>query len=264
MAITIYWPTKVINVPQADLTLLSGSLYELNLNTFRLALKDLEDDDAGRVFERTHKHNTEVTVSGFTLGRVVEIINGYTVTFEDGQYAVNLVGANSNVADVTNVNQVSVRPFNAAGLITVTTGSGVTEQDKLDIAQDVWERSEAADLIARHPAALVGGRMDASMGAVAGASAGVPNLSTSLGLMKSGTIDDTAFAPTLTEFECSDITDSTANLYLGRIVYIVSGPAQYAPAEITAYTLAGGRGHFTVSPALPATPGNGDLILITA
>jgi len=35
---------------------------------------------------------------------------------KDGQYAVNLVGANSNVGDVVNVNQVSVRSSNSAGL----------------------------------------------------------------------------------------------------------------------------------------------------
>jgi hypothetical protein len=48
---------------------------------------------------------------------VIEIINDYTVTFEDGQYAVNLVGANSNIADRVNVNQVSVRAANSAGLV---------------------------------------------------------------------------------------------------------------------------------------------------
>jgi len=134
MAISIDWATQVITVPQVYLTPLGGSIYELNLNTFRLSLKDLEDDEDGIIFPKTHNHNPPVTVSGVTVARVIEIINGYTVTFEDGQYAVNLVGANSNVADVTNVNQVSVRPFNSAGLITVTSGSGVTEQDKTDIA----------------------------------------------------------------------------------------------------------------------------------
>jgi hypothetical protein len=82
---------------------------QLNLDTFRLDLRNLEDSDDGMAFERTHKHNTSVTVGGVTLARVIEMINGYSVTFEDGQYAVNLVGANSNVGDVVNVNQVSVR-----------------------------------------------------------------------------------------------------------------------------------------------------------
>lgn len=93
------------------------TIYELDLNWFRLELRDLEDEVEGMPFVRTHKHNTEVSLGGITYARVIEIINDYTVTFEDDQYAVNLVGANSNVGDVVNVNQVSVRSQNSAGLI---------------------------------------------------------------------------------------------------------------------------------------------------
>lgn len=152
MAISINWATKVIFVPKADLTLiqlLPAEIRELNLNQFHLWLKDLEDSEAGMIFPDTHKHNTEVLLGGVTYARVVEIINGYTVTFENGTYAVNLVGANSNVGDVANVNSVSIRSANSAGLITVVSGSGVTEQDKLDIADRVWdeniEEHEVAD-----------------------------------------------------------------------------------------------------------------------
>jgi len=94
---------------------------QLNLGTFRLTLKDLEDSVDGMVWERTHSHNTSVTLGGVVYARTIEIINGYTVTFEDGQYAVNLVGANSNVGDVVNVNQVSVRVNNSAGLQDLST-----------------------------------------------------------------------------------------------------------------------------------------------
>ena len=124
MAITIDWGTKVISVPKADMLLLQSTpteIRQLNLDTFRLTLKDLEDDEEGMPFPRTHNHNTTLTVGGVTLARVVEIINGYTITFEDGQYAVNLVGANSNVGDVVNVNQVSVRSANSAGLQDLST-----------------------------------------------------------------------------------------------------------------------------------------------
>tara|TARA_R110000822_G_scaffold73853_15_gene177646 strand:- start:3352 stop:4605 length:1254 start_codon:yes stop_codon:yes gene_type:complete len=120
MAISIDWATKVINVPKVDTTLVQASpieIRELNLNGFRLALKDLEDDAEGMTFVDTHKHNGEVLLGGIIYARVLEIINGYTVTFEDGAYALNLVGANSNVGDVINFNQVSVRTANAAGLI---------------------------------------------------------------------------------------------------------------------------------------------------
>lgn len=120
MAITVAWATGVISVPQADLALISGSLYELDLDVFRLALKALEASEEGMAWPDTHLHNTEVVLGGVTYARTVEIINGYTVTFEDGQYAVRLSGANSNVEDVTNVNQVSIRSQNSAGLISAT------------------------------------------------------------------------------------------------------------------------------------------------
>lgn len=124
MAISIDWPTGVITVPKADMTLIQSApteIRQLNLDTFRLTLRDLEDDPSGMPWPKTHNHNTSVTVGGVTLARVIEIINGYTVTFENGQYAVNLVGANSNVGDVVNVNQVSVRSANSAGLQDLST-----------------------------------------------------------------------------------------------------------------------------------------------
>ena len=130
MAITIDWTTKVISVPQADLTLISGTLYELDTDWFRLQLKDIEDGE-GMPFPDTHRHNTEVTVAGTTYARTIEIINGYSVEFEDGQYSVRLVGSNNNIFDVENgilvQNQVQVIPTNSAGLIVVT------QQAPLDI-----------------------------------------------------------------------------------------------------------------------------------
>ena len=119
MAISIDWDTRVIFVPKNDLTLIQSTpteIRELDLNWFRHQLKDIEDSEEGMVNPDTHRHNTEVSISGLTLARVIEIINGYTVTFENGQYAVNLIGANSNIGDVVNVNQVSVRSNNSAGM----------------------------------------------------------------------------------------------------------------------------------------------------
>ena len=119
MAISVAWPTKIINVPKADMTLVSSSPFEvrqLDIDVFRLTLKDREDDEEGQPWPTTHNHNAAVTVGGVTLAQVVELINGYTVTFEDGSYAVNLVGANSNIGDVVNLNTVSVRAANSAGL----------------------------------------------------------------------------------------------------------------------------------------------------
>ena len=110
----------MIFVPKADLTLVQAvptEIRELDLYQFHFWLLDYMDNEDGMPHPDTHIHNTEVDVGGLTLARVIQLINGYTVTFEDGQYAVNLVGANSNVGDNVNVNQVSVRSYNSAGLI---------------------------------------------------------------------------------------------------------------------------------------------------
>ena len=117
MAITIDWANKIINVPQGDLTPLGGTDYALDLDVFRKTLNALQEGEIGIVFDTTHFHTPTITVGGITLARVVEIINDYTVTFENLQYSVNLVGANSNVGDVLNLNQVSVRSANTAGLV---------------------------------------------------------------------------------------------------------------------------------------------------
>lgn len=136
MALSIDYQTFVILVPQSYLTFVSGTLYDLDVNQFRLDLKDLEDDSAGMPFPATHNHNTEVTIVGTTYARFVEILPPYSVEFEDGQYTVTLSGANNNIFDVAGgilvQNQVQVIPSNSAGLI-VTTGSSTAENPYLQI-----------------------------------------------------------------------------------------------------------------------------------
>lgn len=144
--ISINWLTRVISVPQSELTLVSGSLYSLDVDQFRLSLKDIEDNFEGMTFPDTHRHNTQVTLSGVTYARTLEIINGYTVEFENTgtPYTITCIGANHNLADVTTFDGgASLIIGNSAGLISVTSGSGVTAQDKLDIADAVWDEMVA-------------------------------------------------------------------------------------------------------------------------
>jgi hypothetical protein len=139
MAITIDYLTRIISIEKVDMTLVQSTpfeIYELDIDAFRLTLKDIEDSVGGMPFVDTHRHFTTVTVGGVTLARVVEIINGYTITFENGTYAVNLVGANSNIADVTNLNEVQIRSANSAGLT------------ELNLASAIWDAVVANHLTA--------------------------------------------------------------------------------------------------------------------
>jgi hypothetical protein len=120
VAISINPLTYVIYVPKADLTLIQASpeVRELNVNSFRMWLKDYEDDpDYGIYLYKTHNHNTEVQLAGLTYARIIEVLDPYTVEFENGSYTVNCVGANHNISDVKVPNSVSLIVNNAAGLI---------------------------------------------------------------------------------------------------------------------------------------------------
>lgn len=133
MAISIDWASKVISVPQSFLTLISGARYSLDIEDLRLALKDIEDSEEGMAFEDTHTRNAPVTLSGVTYAQTFEIINGYTVEFENTgtPYTVIVSGANHNLGDVTTFDGgCSLVIGNSAGLIVVETGtSGLTPSE---------------------------------------------------------------------------------------------------------------------------------------
>lgn len=133
--ISVDWGNRIINVPQSYLSFISGSSYLLDTNMLRLDLKALEASDAGMPYPDTHRHNTTVTISGVQYARTLEIINGYTVTFEDGLYSVSLTGTNNNILDVNNFNNVSIAANNSAGLV----GVGSAQ----DVANAVWDADQA-------------------------------------------------------------------------------------------------------------------------
>jgi len=152
--ITIDWLTKIITIPTSFLTLVSGTpgtgdlqvnpaLYELNVNALRLALKDIEDSD-GMPFLDTHRHNTEVVLSGVTYARSFEIINGYKIEFDTSvydHYSVRCVGANHNIADVRVANTASLIVGNSAGLIstTINSGSGL-DGNQSSMLEEIYQR----------------------------------------------------------------------------------------------------------------------------
>lgn len=137
MAITINESTQVITVEQSDLSLVSGTLYDMDTNAvFRYAVGALLDDERYIWMDPAFNHNTEVTVAGTTYARTIELINGYSLEFSpDSQWSVRLTGSNNNLFDIEsgilNQNQVQVIPTNSAGLV-VTSGVSPTQQQIRD------------------------------------------------------------------------------------------------------------------------------------
>lgn len=137
MALTLNPATRLISVPQADLTFISGTLYELDSDQFRKDVFDLLSSEAYIWMDDAYDHNSEYTVLGVTYARKVEFINGYSIQFEytGSAYSVRIAGSNNNIFDAENgiltpTPLVTVIGQNSAGLITVISGSG------LDAGQD--------------------------------------------------------------------------------------------------------------------------------
>ena len=129
MALSVDYATKIITIPQADLTLIAGTLYELDTNQFKLDLGALQAAQAGMWADTMYIHNGQVVVAGTTFARTIEIINGSSIEFEAGTYTVRLAGSNNNIFDVENgilvQNTVQVIAQNSAGLIVTSGGATV-------------------------------------------------------------------------------------------------------------------------------------------
>jgi hypothetical protein len=138
MAITIDEATQVITVEQTDLTFVTGTLYELDTNVYRLAVGALLASERYMWMDPAFNHNGEVTVAGTTFARIIEQTNGYSLTFENLTYSVRLAGSNNNLFDVENgiltQNLVQVIAQNSAGLVAVDT----VETDQIISAVEDW------------------------------------------------------------------------------------------------------------------------------
>lgn len=123
MAYSVNWLTKIVTVPTADLAVVAPGIYELDVLNFWAEVHEIQDGD-GMPYIDIMRSNAPVTISGLTLARTLEVINGYRVEFEDGDYQVNLSGANNNILDARVQNQVSINANNSAGLQVVGGESG--------------------------------------------------------------------------------------------------------------------------------------------
>jgi hypothetical protein len=142
MAISVNWVTGEITVPRADMPVIqvSPEIRALDTAQFWLDLKDAEATADGAPWPDTQVNFPSYTIQGIVYAQAYRIINPYFVTFEDGQYGVTLDGTNNNILEVSTQNQVRLASSNSAGLQIVTQGSGITQQDKDDIENQIFAR----------------------------------------------------------------------------------------------------------------------------
>ena len=133
MAITVDYSATpwLITIPQSDLTLISGTQYELEVDTFWQLLRDYSDNSESMPFFTIY-NRIPATPSTPSITDINHLY--YSLEFEDGAYSVNIINGNTNIRDVEVKNQVSVNTNNTTGFNTISVGSGlsVSEQAQLE------------------------------------------------------------------------------------------------------------------------------------
>lgn len=114
---------------------------------------------------------------------------------------------------------------------------------------------DTQDLQSRTPAALVGGRTDANVGAISGSAPAADNLEASALSIVVGLCEGT---PSTTVIQ-TNLAETTDDHYIGRIVIFTTGAAAYQATDITDYT--GATGTITVT-ALTTAPAATDSFVI--
>ncbi len=146
MAYSVDWIAKVVSIPNTDLTLVSGSRYQLNMFEFLIEIRRLEAAFSEGLWapQIVVHDNTRLDFAGADYAPFDDIINGYTIEFTGPVTRVDLIGSNNNLIDVLIANGVSVVPSNSAGLIVKSVGSGLSaEQDaKLSLLAKVVENKK--------------------------------------------------------------------------------------------------------------------------
>jgi hypothetical protein len=105
------------------------------------------------------------------------------------------------------------------------------------------------------------GDLNVNVDQIGGSTTNRQNFAAASSVMQIATVDTTGFSATATQLETSSVTTAAASHWVGRNIIFTSGTLALQATTISAYTLTGGRGHFTYT-ALTSAPGNGDAFII--
>jgi len=139
MSYSVNWTTKVITIPLADLTLISGSNYSLDAGDFWIEMRRLEASPSDGLWaEQAVEYVNTQTLSGIEYVAIVKVINGYTWDTDTTDINISLLGSNNNLLDVFIPGDgVSVLANNSAGKQIISTGSGLSAEQTTQLIE-IW------------------------------------------------------------------------------------------------------------------------------
>ncbi len=136
MAYTVNWLTKVITIPKSDTTLDDAGppeLRSLAVDDVWTELHLIQESEDGIPNDDIFIRRAQRTLAGVTYAAELEIINGYTLEFDDASgtdaYQVTITGGNHNISDVKVENLVSLVTNNSAGLVVAAGADAVLDEE---------------------------------------------------------------------------------------------------------------------------------------
>lgn len=119
MAITVDWASwpYLITIPQSDLTLVTGTRYQITVDFLWQLLRDFSDSPEAAGMPVLYRR----TAATASTPAITEINDpAYSAEFENGSYSVDIINGNTNFRDVEEKNNVSVGTNNTTGFIDPT------------------------------------------------------------------------------------------------------------------------------------------------
>jgi hypothetical protein len=190
------------------------------------------------------------TTDGATASTALTIAQADCILFLNQGAGAQKNSATSATHDTQGVYGV---PFN-------TTDTGTLGHLKIAInksgAFPVWDEWVVVPANVYDSLVLGTGVLNTNVFAIGGVTQNATNFAAAVSTMQIFTVDTTGFAATATELETSSVTTAAATHWVGRNIIFTSGTLTNQATTISAYTLVGGRGHFTYA-ALTSAPANG-------
>lgn len=198
------------------------------------------------------------SVDGVTAETALTISQADVLLWKEG--GTTLAQKNESTSCTHRSNGLYTCPINATDTNTIgTLVVSVAESGAIPIRQDYTV------LAANVYDSLFGAatdKLEVDIVQLAGSATAGSNLGRSaLGIIR-GTSDNTAFTATTTIMESDDITEATADHFIGRVIVFTSGALLGQATEITDYALNSGRGRFTFVALTEAVPNDSEFVIV--
>lgn len=194
--------------------------------------------------------------NGFAVDENIEIVldagtvDGNTVVgYAVGSFSIE---GRSALRPTTAGNTLDVNATGEAGLDLDNTSGTI---DAAQLGADAITNAKIA------PAAITPTEASVNMTQINGDAQAAANLEGATEVIVLATVETGTTAASTTSFSVSDITEATADHYVGRTVLFRTGPLTNQATDITGYSLISGEGNFVVD-LMTDTPLDGNLCVI--